>query len=123
MATWTRRILLGTALAGVGGVGLSAWVCGRRDMAWAPERLDIARAKIPRAEVVGQALRAQTSGAALAGALGAKPGLVAAMATECPQSRASIIAAQIREDYREGDVLVVRRWVLSRSEALIAAVT
>lgn len=127
MGRMTRRVVLGSGVAMVGAVGLSAWACGRAGQtsarAWQPERLQVARSGVPDADRIGDALHRQIGAPGVAAAIGTIPALVQAMAEPCPATRAAAIDAQIRREHSSGDIVVVARWVVARSEALIAAAT
>ena len=127
MAAISRRAVLltlgGVAGVVVAGVGASVVVCNARSEATALslERLDVALAEMPGAARIARAVRAATEQAELIEQFIAKRPLVSALAIDCPASRLQAINAQIRADFDADDVVVADRWVVSRSECLIAA--
>lgn len=123
----TRRAFL-VSLAGLCGLGVAGALgslryCARRSTATAArlDRLDVALARIHAPRTIGRAYRAGMDEPSLLAQLAGKPGLAAAMEIDCPATRAVAIAEQIRSDFRDGDVRIEGRWVVSRSECIIAA--
>ncbi len=121
----TRRgSLLGIgALIGIG-AGASFLACGRgRDAAAAitPEKLRIALADIIAPERVGSAYRKERDHVGLAAELAEKPGLLAATRQSCPATLRAHVRAQVQEDFRRGDIVVADRFVMARSECILAA--
>ena len=126
MRRLTKRAFLAGAIgfAGFGllGFGGSVIVCNRKRLSALPlERLDIALVDIRAPERIGGAYRAQVGLAAVEAAFLGNPGLLAAIASDCPETRRGRIRTVIRADFVAGDVIVTDRWVVARSECLIAA--
>lgn len=125
MRKLTKRSFLvgggGLLMLGVG-FGGSLLACNRTRIAALPlERLDVALLDIRAPERIGSAYRAQVGLPAVEAAFLGKRGLVEAIAHECPETRRGRIRTEIRADFTAGDVVVADRWVMARSECLIAA--
>ncbi|MFV0359649.1 hypothetical protein [Tropicimonas sp.] len=122
-----RRLFLfsaaGLAAAGVLGFAASARYCDRRVLARLHllDRLDVAVADIAGAAEIGRSYRARVGDGTLLSELGARPALLEALEYTCPETRRALVRRQFREDFRTGDILVENRWVVSRSECIIAA--
>jgi hypothetical protein len=121
----TRRgILLGTVAligAGAGGSILACRPGAEETAALDPGRLRAALADIVAPERIGRAYRAGRGRDELAGELASKPGLLAAASQTCPATLRARLRAQVREDFRRGDVVVADRFVVARSECIVAA--
>lgn len=127
MAILTRR----TVVLGAGGLaalaaadyGGSLAVCGRVDIAalLPLDRLDVALAGMRAPERIGRAWRSREGLAATEAAFLASPDLLRAAATECPETRRVLFRSRFRADFAAGDVVIADRWVVSRSECLVAA--
>ena len=121
----TRRGTLLGLLALFGGTsGASILSCRPSGDATAtldPERLRVALADIIAPERIGRAYRAARDTSTLTAEFASKPGLVAAAAQECPATLRTQLQAQITEDFRRGDVVVADRFVVARSECILAA--
>jgi hypothetical protein len=121
----TRRgVVLGTvALVGTG-AGASVLACrpGADGQAGLdPARLRVALADIVAPERIGRAYGAGRARAALLAEFAARPGLVTAAAQDCPATLRSLLRDQVRADFRTGDVVVADRFVVARSECIVAA--
>ncbi len=126
MARLSRR----ATLIGIGGLWLAAGVAGAASVVACRsgsarmaslDRLDVALADIRGADRIARVYRAGTAPSRIAAEFEAKTDLVAALAIDCPASRAAAIRARMREDFRTGDVVVADRLVVSRTECLVAA--
>ncbi|ABD57183.1 hypothetical protein [Jannaschia sp. CCS1] len=127
MKRLTRRILIGSGLAfgslGLAG-GLSALACRRNNSATAtlnPDRLRLARSSLIAPERIANAYRNGQSRAALIGEMAQKPGLCRAAGLDCPTAIQTELRRQVIEDFRNGDVVVADRFVVARSECIVAA--
>jgi hypothetical protein len=126
MAILTKRVFLagggGIVLAGALGVGGSLVACNSTRLATLPlERLDVALLDIREPGRIGRAWRTRVGLPAVEAGFLARPGLVAALAPDCAETRRARIRAEVRADFAAGDVVVADRWVVARSECLIAA--
>ena len=124
MVAISRRLVLltlgGVVVAGAG-VSLGACQARSRMARLSLERLNLAVAGIPGAARIGHAMRAQMSQTELVAAVVAQAPLVSALEIDCPASRLRQIQLQVRAEFEAEDIIVADRWVVSRSEALIAA--
>jgi hypothetical protein len=121
----TRRgVLLGTvALIGTG-AGASVLACrpGADGQAVLdPERLRVALADIIAPERIGRAYRADRTRADLEAELAARPRLVAASAQGCPATLRDAVRDEVQEEFRRGDVVIADRFIVARSECILAA--
>lgn len=127
MAILSRRTFFaaGGSLVALGlvGFGGSAIWCGRESLsATLPlERLDVALADIAAPTRIGQAYLAREGHAAVEAMFLAKTDLVTALAIECPETRRGRIREVARADFSAGDVVIADRWIVARSECLVAA--
>ena len=121
----TRRdVVLGTAALIGTGAGASVLACRPGtdgQAALDPERLRVALADIIAPERIGRAYGAERTRHDLLAELEACPGLVRAAAQTCPATLRGLLRDQVREDFRNGDVLVADRFVVARSECILAA--
>ncbi len=123
---WTRRAMIagGTVVGGLAAAGgLSALACsGNRTLAALdPDRLRAGLADIVAPARIGAAYGSGRSRETLLAELAAKPGLCAAAGHECPATLRAAFRAQVAEDFRSGDVVVADRFVVARSEGIVAA--
>lgn len=58
---------------------------------------------------------------ALLQALQSRPAMRRALAADCPASRRALVRAEIAADFAAGDICIVDRLVVSRTEALVAS--
>jgi hypothetical protein len=121
----TRRgVLIGTvALIGIA-AGASVLACRPAtggQAALDPERLRVALADIIAPERIGQAYRAGRTHADLEAELAARPRLVVAAAQGCPTTLRDAVRAEVQEEFRRGDVVIADRFVVARSECILAA--
>ena len=122
-----RRVLLGLAatLGGVVALGAgSRVVCDRRVAVSARDLAHRLAAALPDVFAPERLALHWTPPAGVEGLVAevmARPQLVAALQTECEASRRAQIRAQLAEDFFRGDVVVVDRLVVARSECVIAA--
>jgi hypothetical protein len=118
-----RSVLLGTvALIGTA-AGASVLACRPgtgRQAALDPERLRVALADIIAPERIGRAYRAGRTHADLEAELAARPRLVAATAQGCPATLRDAVRAEIQEEFRRRDVVIADRFVVARSECILA---
>lgn len=124
----SRRLMIyglgGSVVAlGTGGYA-SSLACGWRsqEARAAASRLTVAIQDIFHPERLARWYLAQTDRSSLDAALDAPGDLAALSRIECPASRRVQIAARIRLDFVNGDILVADRIVASRTECLISAV-
>lgn len=128
----TRRTILLAALGTTGvaaivGYGGSLLACNARASGRSagvdPSGLTPALDDIIAASRVGRAYREERDRATLVDEFGAKPGLVAAAAQTCPTAMRAELRAQVEADFRNGDIVVADRFVMARSECILAALT
>ena len=120
----TRRsalVSVGAVLAA--GTLASYGVCTRRSLQKSSrlERLDVAVSQIRNAREIGAGIRARTSFSEIQRSLEHNKGLMRALDFECPEKRLVVIRDQVSSDFRSADIVVESRWVLSKTECLIAA--
>lgn len=125
-----RRALLlsgGALTLGLtGAVSASLWACASRadGIASLPyERLNVVFADILGVNSVGRAIRERVTFEEVEASFFSQPLLVSAMLVQCDESRRKAFRGAFREGFRSGDVLTVDRWVLSRAECTIAALS
>lgn len=125
MGILSRRAVLtgasGIVGLGLAGTGLSVVACSSTDTASLRAAFAVALADVFRPERIGPAFRASEAGQDLAAAFDARPDLLAATRISCPVMRRDQLAEAIRRDFRNGDIVVADRVVVSRTECLIAA--
>ena len=113
----------GLVALGAAAFGGSLVYCGRESFAALPlERLDVALADIRAPERIGRSYLAAVGRTSVEEGVLGKAGLLDALRRDCPETRRADIRAQFRADFAAGDVVVADRWVVSRSECLVAAV-
>jgi hypothetical protein len=130
MRLFSRRALLwGSAgtLAAVAALGAGSLVaCNRR---LADAGLDPAEAATRLAEALDEVFAPARlaahwgddgAPAALLDALRHRPRIREALATDCPATRRALLRAEIRDDFAAGDICLVDRLVVSRTEAMVA---
>lgn len=126
MEILTKRAFLagggGIVLAGALGFGGSLVACNLGRVAALPlERLDVALLDIRAPGRIGRAWRARVGLPAVEAEFLGRPALVAALGPDCAETRRARIRAEVRADFAAGDVVLADRWVVARSECLIAA--
>lgn len=122
----TRRFILGGTAAIAAGSAVSVLSCRPRlDMAIAPDldRLRFGLADIVAPERVGWAYRATRTQEHLLLEAAAKPGLVSACNETCPTAIRAALRRQAAEDFQVADVVLADRFVVARSECIVAALT
>jgi hypothetical protein len=128
----TRRVLIaggGTLLVGTAAAaGGSLVFCQRRRTRAAAlplERLDVALADMRAPDRLARALRrAAPPGRveeALEEALLERPAVTGCLSLECDATRRGALRAAFRDEFRRGDTVVADRWIVARSEAVVAA--
>ncbi|MGY6633657.1 MAG: hypothetical protein ACXIU8_07910 [Alkalilacustris sp.] len=123
-----RRVLLGLG-AGVAGVALfgvgSLALCNRRVAALPPAdvalRLAEALPEVFAPERLARHWPDRGTAEQLAAEIQARPRLAAAVAAPCPARRRAEVRAQLAEEFARGEIEVVDRLVVARSECVIAA--
>ena len=124
----TRRGLLLTLAGGLGGITLigagSRVACNRMTTADAGEVVRRLAATLP--EVFDPDRLARHLGhpggeASLVSEILSRPGLVAALETDCIARRRAEVRAQFAREFAAGDIVVADRLLVARSECLIAA--
>lgn len=122
-----RRLLIsGAALLGTGTAAVAGSVvaCNMADSRSAllptMPRLFVAIPEIREADVVGLEMAGQLGREMTVEALASRPAMREACAIRCDSSRLSRIRKAVRNDFHDGRCIVIGRWVLSESEALIA---
>ncbi len=125
--TRKRAFLLG--LLGIVGVGAGAsiWSCGAGAVEESatlpppdPERLRAALDDIIAPERIARGYRMTRSRAALEAEFTAHPGLATASAGGCSETMRARLRRLAQDDFQRGDVLVVDRLVVARSECILA---
>ena len=125
---FTRRRVLVSLAAGVGGIALfgvgSVAVCNRR-VAVAPAEAARRLAEALPEVFAPRRLAAHWPGSAspdqLTAEVLARPRLVAALEATCPARCRAEVRAQLSEEFARGEIEVVDRLVVARSECVIAA--
>lgn len=121
----TRRgILIGTAAVIATGAGASAFAC--RPGATERAALNIGRLQTLLTEIqasnrIGPAYRRNTDIQTLLAEFDAHLGLQEVARHDCPQAARTELRAQATDDFRRGDIVVVDRLVMARSECILAA--
>lgn len=85
------------------------------------DRLRLALSDIMAPERVGHSYRQDRDTATLLEEFGARPALAAAASLDCPDMLRSRIRAVAQEDFRTGDIVIADRFVMARSECIVAA--
>lgn len=86
-----------------------------------PIRLRFGLADILAPERVGAVYRAGRNREQLLAEANAKPGLLDACSQDCPVAIRATLRMQSTEDFRQNDILVADRFIVARSECIIAA--
>ncbi|MEJ6396202.1 hypothetical protein V8J82_23310 [Gymnodinialimonas sp. 2305UL16-5] len=120
-----RNILIGAVIV-VGGGGMASALACRPDAESAAlgEQLDRLRAAlddIVAPERIGRAYRAERGLSAVTAEFLDTPYLSMAAAYDCPAALRAHLRDQIRADFVAGDVVVADRFVVARSECILAA--
>ena len=124
MKTTRRGLLVGIGATFAAGAGTSFLACRARPDVVAtlsPEKLRIALIDIIEPERIGAAYRGTRGRAGLVEELATKPGLVTATKQSCLATLRAHVRAQIQEDFRRGDIVIADRFLMARSECILAA--
>lgn len=118
-----RSLLISTGVVVAGGALASYATCTKHSAqaAMRLDRLDVVAERIRNARKIGANIRAKTAFSDLVRSLRQNAGLVSAMEFECSEKRLAVVREQITRDFRSGAVIVENRWVLSKTEGLVAA--
>lgn len=123
-----RNVLIGSAAlfgTGIAAAGASVVACTMADreatfLDTLP-RLFVAVPRIPDAGSVGHEIAGNLGRDGVLEAIRQRPAMTAACALGCDATRLSQLRRDFRADYAAGRHVVANRWILSESEALIAA--
>lgn len=123
-----RNLLIGSAAVfgtGLAASGASVVACNMadRDAAFLETlpRLFIAVPRIPDAAPVGHEIAGNLGRDGVLEAIWRRPAMTTACALSCDATRLSQLRRDFRADYAAGRHVIANRWILSESEALIAA--
>lgn len=125
----TRRRLLwslagtagGVAIAGAGSLAVCHHLTEEVSLDRIPQRLAETLPEVFEPERLARHWRKLSGDRAVATEVLERPGLVAALRTECVVTRRAMVRAQFAEDFSTGEVIVADHLLVSRSEYLIAA--
>jgi hypothetical protein len=122
----TRRSVLiaatGIVVLAGGTLGVGALDCDWSEASAAgADRLFSAIPDIVDPLAIGSAYVAANSPQSIARELLARDALLAAARPDCPERRRNLAGQAFREDFRDGNIVLVEQWVISRSECLVAA--
>lgn len=120
----TRRGVLIGAIALLGGTATaSVLVCWpNTEMASLKlERLRAALVDMVAPERIGQAYRQTRDTATLLEEFAARPDLVAAASSSCPDTLRGLVRTLVQQDFKTGDIVIADRFVMARSECIVAA--
>jgi coenzyme F420-reducing hydrogenase delta subunit len=111
----------GIVIVGAGSLAACHRMTGEASLHLMPERLAETLPEVFEPERLAQHWRSAPEDWALATEILERPGLVAALRTECVATRRATVRAQFAEDFFTGDVVMADRLLVARSEYLIAA--
>lgn len=121
----TRRVVIGSGLtvAAIGGVSLLA--CGWSGTAATAglnrlERLNVLLTSLPEPDRIGRAVIDTVQDDALFGMAAANAHIPQALLINCDSSRYAFLRKGVRLDFHQNDVVLCDRFVLSRTECLVA---
>jgi len=123
-----RNVLIGSAAVfgtGIAATGASVVACNMADREAAfletLPRLFVAIPQIPDAGPVGHEVAGELGRDGVLEALRRRPAMISACTLGCDATRLTQLQGDFRSDYAAGRHVIVQRWILSESEALIAA--
>lgn len=123
-----RTVLIGSAAVvgtGLAAAGASVVACTMADRQAAfldtLPRLFVAVPRIPDAGPVGHEIAGELGRDGVLEAIRRRPAMISACALGCDATRLARLHRDFRADYAAGRHVIANRWILSESEALIAA--
>lgn len=117
-------------IGGIGGVVMVAGVGTASYLACRPpgglaelqiDRLRVALADMVAPTRIAEAYRASRSPEALLDEFAGKPGLQRATTQRCPAALRDCVREQVKSDFSAGDVVLTDRFIIARSEGILAA--
>lgn len=119
-----RNVLTGAAAVIAGGSVASALAC-RPDAESAALELQLNRLRVALADIVapdriGRAYRQDRTASELREEFFATPSLRIAARHDCPAALRAYLHEQVRAEFQTGDVVVADRFVVARSECILA---
>ena len=123
-----RNVLIGSAAVlgtGLAATGASVVACNMADREGAfletLPRLFVAVPRIPDVDPVGGEIAGKLGRDGILDAIRRRPAITTACTLTCDATRLSQLRRAFRTDYAEGRHIIAHRWILSETEALIAA--